>query len=226
MSKRSIKEQTNLSKKSNYIEIIFIKSKETLKWNLPERRADREIRVIILEFADEELFSSENELDEELVKQIENSTVPVITIIKNKAAKILFEIVLASHLCLASDSAIFEIINKERVKKIIGSKNAGKVDLSGKVFDAETAFGLGLINRIVSADNLENEAFVLAQQISKLAPLAIESCLKAVTQGFDTNLEKGLELETELFSQIFATADMKEGTQAFLEKREPHFRGR
>jgi enoyl-CoA hydratase len=66
----------------------------------------------------------------------------------------------------------------------------------------------------------------MAEQISKLAPLAIRSCIKAVNKGLEMDLKKGLELEIELFSQIFATEDMKEGTSAFLEKRKAVFRGK
>jgi enoyl-CoA hydratase len=59
-----------------------------------------------------------------------------------------------------------------------------------------------------------------------LAPLAIEACMKAVTEGVELPLEEALVLETELFASMFATEDAREGLAAFLEKREPIFKGK
>jgi enoyl-CoA hydratase len=73
---------------------------------------------------------------------------------------------------------------------------------------------------------VESEALAFAEKIASLAPLAIRACLKAVSGGLQTSLEDGLKLETELFTQIFSTRDMSEGTSAFLEKRKPVFEGR
>jgi enoyl-CoA hydratase len=70
------------------------------------------------------------------------------------------------------------------------------------------------------------ERDALAQEIMQLAPLAIRACLEAVTRGLQLPLEEGLKLEAELFSSLFSTADMREGTRAFLEKRAPEFKGR
>lgn len=70
------------------------------------------------------------------------------------------------------------------------------------------------------------EAESLARSIAKLAPLAIRACLEAVTRGLSLPLEDGLALETELFSRLFETEDMREGTRAFFEKREPIFHGK
>ena len=136
---------------------------------------------------------------ESFCKWIENFEIPIILALKATTSE---KMVAASHLCLAAENA-----------KI------------GKYF-AEEALKLGLINKIVSLEELENETFALAEKISRLAPLAIRACLKAVNQGSQIPLNEGLGLESELFSQIFSTADMREGTRAFLEKRQPVFRGK
>ncbi len=111
------------------------------------------------------------------------------------------------------------------MRKQVGSKNAGKLNSIENKFDAKTALDIGIVNKITSVENPEKEAFDLAKKISELAPLAISSCLKTVNQGLEMNLNDGLKVETELFSRIFSTADMKEGTSAFLEKRKPVFSG-
>ena len=69
------------------------------------------------------------------------------------------------------------------------------------------------------------QAESLAQEISRLAPLAIRACLEAVIRGNELPLEEGLALETKLFASLFASDDVREGTRAFLEKRPPVFKG-
>lgn len=186
-------------------------------------KTNETLRVVILQVRDE-IFSA-NDFDETFIEQIENFSLPIILTIDGFAENLLFEIVLASHLCIASESAMFEIGDKEKLKKQIGSKNAAKLNSIGKQIDAEMALDFGIINKITNSKNLEKESIELAERISKLAPLAIGSFLQAVNQGLKMDLEEGLKLETELFSQLFSTQDMKEGTSAFLEKRKPIFNG-
>jgi enoyl-CoA hydratase len=98
--------------------------------------------------------------------------------------------------------------------------------VAGEKLTADEALRLGLVNRVVAPPELLPEAEKLADAVSQLAPLAIRACLKAVTLGSRLPLEEGLQLEAELFSQLFSTADMREGTGAFLEKRAPIFKGK
>jgi hypothetical protein len=130
---------------------------------------------------------------------LENLEIPVILALKTRTNK---NLVSASHLCVAAG----------------GSKIEDNT--------AEDFLQRGLINKIVLAEDVENTALGLAEKISSLAPLAIRACLKAVNRGLKLPLEDGLKIETELFTQIFSTADMREGTRAFLEKRKPVFKGK
>lgn len=136
--------------------------------------------------------------DERFYETLERFPVPLILALKNHAGE---EFVDACHLCVAAENAK------------VGN------------FSAPEALKKGLINKIVPFDEIETEAFALAEKISRLAPLAVRACLKAVTEGAKLSLNEGLKLEMELFAQIFSTADMREGTRAFLEKRRPVFRG-
>ncbi|MGI8669869.1 MAG: enoyl-CoA hydratase-related protein [Aridibacter sp.] len=210
---------------SENIRIIYSNSNLEFRENLNQIETDQKIRVVILGFTDELTFIEKTGFDNDLIYKIENFPLPIITIIKNQASGFLFEIVLASHLCIASESAKFEIADREKLKKQIGSKNAEKLNSIENKFDAKTALDLGIVNKITTVENPEKEALETVKKISELAPIAISYCLKAVNQGLEMDLKDGLNLETELFSRIFATVDMKEGTSAFLEKREPVFNG-
>jgi enoyl-CoA hydratase len=81
------------------------------------------------------------------------------------------------------------------------------------------------VNRVTDSQGLLQEAESLANDIAKLAPLAIRACVEAVTRGLELPMEEGLALESQLFASLFATEDVREGTSAFLEKRPPLFRG-
>lgn len=100
------------------------------------------------------------------------------------------------------------------------SIRSGQTDIS-----ASDAAGLGLINQVIRKEAVFQKASEAASSISQLAPKALEACKRAVREGAGLELEEGLRLEIGLFSEIFATRDMKEGTGAFLEKRAPVFRG-
>ncbi len=143
---------------------------------------------------------------QEVCDIIERCRVPVIAAVRGIAAGGGCELALACHLRVAAEDAVFS--------------------LPGKNVNAAEALRLGLVNRVAESARLLDEAESLALEIASLAPLAIRACLEAVTRGLALPLAEGLALEAELFSQLFATADVREGTRAFLEKRAPVFQGR
>jgi enoyl-CoA hydratase len=113
----------------------------------------------------------------------------------------------------------------QRLSREIGRGRALEIILTGRTVLAEEALLIGLTNRVAAPGELLTEAGSLAREISNLAPLAIRACLEAVTRGMDLPLTEGLALEAKLFSSLFATNDTREGTRAFLEKRQPVFKG-
>ena len=168
---------------------------------------------------------------------IEGCGVPVIAAINGLATGGGCELALACHIRLASTVARFSLSEIEFGSPILfvrpqgldvadDARRATEMILTGAQVSAEDAQRCGLVNRVVSPPNLLAEAESLAREISQLAPVAIHACLEAVTRGIYLPLAEGLELETELFSQLFTTEDMREGTRAFLEKRVPAFKGR
>ena len=84
---------------------------------------------------------------------------------------------------------------------------------------------IGLVNRVVPADRLQAEAEGLLRSILENGPLAIRACLETVDAGMDMSVDQALLLEANQFGLLSATADMKEGTKAFLEKRKAVFKG-
>jgi len=98
--------------------------------------------------------------------------------------------------------------------------------LTGRLFEAGTAHAWGLVNVVVRKGRWLTEAIELARTIASRAPLASRFAKQAVLVAEQTSLADGLARERELFEQAMATEDRVEGMQAFLEKREPGFRGR
>lgn len=173
---------------------------------------------------------------QEVCKLIERSPVPVIAAVNGIVAGVECELALACHLRVASKDSEFNLLearigaipgygSTRRLARIIGSRHLSEVMLSGRIIHAAEALHIGLVNRIAETSHLLEVAESLASEIAQLAPLAIRACLEAVTRGVSLPLEDGLALEGELFSRLFATEDVREGTSAFLEKRAPVFKG-
>jgi enoyl-CoA hydratase len=146
------------------------------------------------------------------------------------------EVVLACHLRVVSVETIFAFPvvveiksplsrSAERFLRIMGARQNSGVWRNGGRIDAVLAKHLGLVNIAVDPSNVLTEALKLAGEISRLAPLAIRACLAAVLKGTRLPLAEGLELEAKLFSELFSTEDVREGTTAFLERRTPSFKG-
>ena len=212
------------------------------------------LRAVILTSAGAEAFSAGTDITElasldaegarraarrgqEVCDRIEQCGVPVIAAVNGLAAGGGCELALACHIRLASTNARFSLPETrlgvipgyggtQRTPRAIGSGRALEMMLTGRSVSAEEALRIGLVNRVVDPAHLLSEAESMAHEISELAPLAIRACLQAVMRGQALSLEEGLALEAELFSSLFATEDMREGTSAFLEKRAPAFKGR
>lgn len=215
---------------------------------------DSEVRAIILTGAGERAFSAGTDLGElinvssaearsvanlgqTVCNQIESSPAPVIAAVNGIAAGAGCELALACHIRVGSANSSFSLPETklgiipgyggtQRLTREIGRGRALEMMLTARSVGADEALQIGLINRLAAQDKLLSEAESLAQEIAQLAPLAIRSCLEAVTRGVDMQMEKALDLEAQLFARLFVTDDMREGTRAFLEKRKPVFKGR
>jgi enoyl-CoA hydratase len=93
------------------------------------------------------------------------------------------------------------------------------------MIDAQEAWRIGLVNRVVPADRLLAESEQLLRGILDNGPVAVQACLELVDAGLQVSVDDALGLEATWFGLLSATADMREGTRAFLEKRKPAFSG-
>lgn len=113
----------------------------------------------------------------------------------------------------------------QRLSRIIGKGRAMEMILTGDLIDSKEAHRIGLVNQILPAEELLPACKKITEKILSKGPLAIRYALEAVNRGLEMPLEEGLFLEATLFGLACATKDMKEGTKAFLEKRNAQFKG-
>jgi enoyl-CoA hydratase len=109
---------------------------------------------------------------------------------------------------------------------VIGIRRAKEMIYTGQIIDAEEAYRLGLVNKVVPAEKLNETLNELLTQIKSKSPLILKLAKQAVNKAFEADLTSGLDYESELFVYCFTTEDQKEGVKAFLEKRRPEFKGR
>jgi enoyl-CoA hydratase len=97
---------------------------------------------------------------------------------------------------------------------------------TAEMIDAAEAYRLGIVNKVVSGEELMSAAGEMMNLILANGPLAVAVAIEAVDRGLEMSLDEGLVLEANHFGLLAATADMTEGMNAFLEKRAPVFRGK
>src|SRR2546425_11771527 len=114
----------------------------------------------------------------------------------------------------------------QRMPRLVGRGRALQLILSAERVNAQEAYRIGLVNEVVPASDLIPRAEAILKQIFANAPIAVKFSLEAVKKGLDTSQDEGLSLEASFFGLCAGTEDKKEGTSAFLEKREAHFQGR
>jgi enoyl-CoA hydratase/carnithine racemase len=114
----------------------------------------------------------------------------------------------------------------QRLTRAVGKYHAMRLTLTGEVIGADEAFAMGIVSKVVDDVGVLDEAVAMARHIAGLPPVAVAQIKEVVIQGEDASLSAGLMLERKALQLLFATADKKEGMQAFLEKRSPRYSGR
>ncbi len=114
----------------------------------------------------------------------------------------------------------------QRLTKFVGKSKAMEMHLTGRFMNADEAERSGLVSRVVPAKKLMEDAMATAAKIAEKSLLTSMAVKEAVNRAYETTLREGLLFERRLFHALFATEDQTEGMAAFLEKREPQFRGK
>jgi len=173
---------------------------------------------------------------QEVFNRIERMPKPVIAAVNGFALGGGCELALSCHVRIASENARFGLPEvslgiipgyggTQRLPRLVGKGVALDMILSGEMTGAADALRMGLVSRVVPQADLKATAEKLARTILSRGPLALRSALTAVHEGIEMPLGKGLEFEASLFGLLAASADMKEGMGAFLEKRPAAFKG-
>jgi len=114
----------------------------------------------------------------------------------------------------------------QRLTRVVGKYKAMEFILTGRSISAEEAFRVGLVNRVVPAESLMEEAKKVASEIASKPPISVRAAKEAILKATDTTLKVGLDFERKAFYMLFATEDGKEGMKAFVEKRKPAYKGK
>ncbi len=114
----------------------------------------------------------------------------------------------------------------QRLSRLVGEGRSMELVLLGEPLDAQRAYEIGLVNRVVDSDQLMATAKSWAEKLCGKSAVIMKYAMESVHRGLQISLQEGLNLEANLFGLCCATDDKKEGTRAFLEKRKPHFQDR
>ena len=179
---------------------------------------------------------------QDIFLKIENSPKPFVAAVNGFALGGGCELAMACHFRLCSENAKFgqPEVNlglipgyggTQRLTQLVGKGKAMEMMMTGGLMDAAEALQWRLVNHVTTADQLISKTREIVQQIQAKAPIAITKVIECVnvavlSDSAYTNGKSGYEKEQQAFGECFGTEDMKEGAQAFLEKRKPVFRGR
>jgi enoyl-CoA hydratase len=229
------------------------KTIEELHQVLVDARDDSSVRVLILTGAGEKAFVAGADINElaqqtpadgkefsvygqNIARLLETMGKPSICAINGFALGGGCEMALCCSIRIASKTAklgqpevklgiIPGYGGSQRLARLCGKGVAHELCLTGEMLSAEEAQRVGLVNHVYEPAELLPAAEIMAKKIIDQAPLAVKYCMEAIERGVEMPLEEGLFLEATLFGLCCATADMREGTKAFLEKRAAHFKG-
>ncbi|HEY7409784.1 MAG TPA: enoyl-CoA hydratase-related protein [Vicinamibacteria bacterium] len=172
-----------------------------------------------------------------VLDRIEGLGKPVVAAVNGFALGGGCELALACHVRVASENArlgtpevklgiMCGYAGTQRLPRLVGKGRALEMLLTGEMVDAQEALRIGLVNRVVPREKLLEESEALLRKMLANGPVSLRFTLEAVNAGLEVPLGQGQYIEATLFGLICTTADMKEGTTAFLEKRPAQFQGR
>jgi enoyl-CoA hydratase len=221
---------------------------------LREVRADDAVRAVILTGSGEKAFVAGADIAElaqmgpidgvqvsrdgqDTFRMLERMPKPVIAAVNGFALGGGLELALACHVRIASSRAKFGLPEVKlgiipgyggtvRLPRLVGRGRALELMLTGDMIDADEAYRIGLVNRVEEPAAVLDAAKSMAARMAANGPIAIALALEAVDRGMSGTIDDAQVLESRLFGLLASTDDMREGMQAFLQKRKPDFRNR
>ena len=195
--------------------------------------ADIEMLSNLQSSADCYLFSETNTV----YQTLENMGKPSIASIGGFCLAGMLELALCCDFRIAADNAQFGLPEvklgvlpggggTQRLPRLIGMTKAREMIYLGDFMDAQEAYRVGLVNKVVPKDHLDKATNEFAERLMSRPPFGLRVIKGIMNSGINTGLNEGLEIERQGFSILFSTEDKKEGMSAFLQKRKPNFKGR
>ena len=212
-----------------------------------------DVRVIVVTGAGDRAFSAGADIREfveaqtptrfreqrrrlEFRQVMERCPQPIIAAIRGVALGGGLELALACDIRIAADDASLRLTEvnlaiipggggTQRLPRLVGRGKALEMILTGARIGAAEALRIGLVERVVPAEDLMKHTMELARELAGRAPLALRYAKEAVVKGLGMSLEDGLRLEGDLSTLLRTTEDRLEGARAFLEKRKPNWKG-
>lgn len=228
---------------------------EDLERAVDAAEADDSVRVLILTGAGDRAFIAGADLNEmaartmlgelsavtrqrrRVAERLEEMHKPTIAAVNGFALGGGCELAMACTLRVAAETAKFGqpevnlgiipgLGGTQRLTRLVGKGRALELILTGDIIDAQEAYRIGLVNKVVAAGELLTAAKALGQKLAEKPPVALRAAKDAVNLGYEMDLHSALELENRLFALCVGTEDKAEGVAAFLEKRKPEWKGR
>ena len=211
---------------------------------------DDEIRVVVLTGSGETSFVIEPGTGEMPGEDEERETtsgslagpfarldLPIIAAVHGDAISQGLELALACDMRITSEISHFGLPNikaglmpwdggTQRLSRLVGRAKAIEMILTGEMIDAQEAFRIGLVNKVVPSEKLMATVLAMAQEMASKGPIALRYTKEAISKGIDMTLEQGLRLEADLYLLLHTTRDRTEGIKAFRNKRAPQFEGK
>lgn len=180
-------------------------------------------------------FQSLSETTQQLFDRIEQFHIPVIAAIHGAALGGGLELAMACHMRYATETAKLGLPEvtlgivpgfggTQRLPYYVGTAKAYEMILSGQLIDGKKGEELGLVNQVIPDNELMDETMKFAKKIAEKSMFSIHRVMELIRYNKPEKFQKGVQAEADAFGSIFSSEDAKEGIQAFIEKRKPHFK--
>ena len=231
---------------------LNVKIRQEIMGCLDLAEKDDSLRVVVLTGAGDKAFSAGADINmfqtmtsfeareylkisKGVSRRLEHFPKPVIAAVNGYAMGGGLELALSCDIIIASDNSRFAqseikigfipgVGGTQRLPRLVGLKRAKELAFTGDSIDAQEAFRIGLVNKVVPRAGLTSAVESLIDKMSEKSPLALRLLKDAMNRSM-AGLKDGLDFESSLFAFTFSTRDQKEGASAFLEKRKPNFTG-